>query len=77
MIRKIHQPCCTCRAGCYAFAKKEKLKWYTNTLNIIEECGFYQLQNDKLLIYPDALIKELEQHYLTSLYKSGLMTYKK
>jgi len=36
-------------------------------MKILEECGFYEPLNDKLLIPPDALIKNLE-FYLSTLY---------
>jgi len=36
-------------------------------MKILEECGFYKPLNDRLLISPDVLIKNLEQ-YLSAQY---------
>ena len=47
--------------------KEQNLKWYSNTIKILEECGFYEPLNDKLLIPPEVLIKNVKQ-YLTTQY---------
>jgi len=46
-------------------SKGQNLKWYSNTMKILEECDFNVPLNDKLLIPPDALIKNLERHLST------------